>query len=326
MQARRIAGVAILLVTFGALGTAAASTPGGPNLTIPEVGARNAIVLVHHALDQGVDPFWVAFGGGDTFSARYRNVQEQTGRFDYPVLVADGVTVVQQLPDPARPFEGTLAAYTAALTERRDHDAPIALQIAASFQSNAITVQVAARPDQPFDTLGQGLHLFVAVVEDAIHYQPPAPVSNGVTDHRFTVRALLDAGSVPTMAWNRTVAVPLGTWAHDQLSAVAFVQAGPVAGRFAAREILNAITSPVDGLHRGQTERAVLLEVYSATWCKECLYGDLAIERLAIQQGAAEPLEPASSGYWQAPAQPIVVYGGVVLSALSALLVLRRRR
>jgi hypothetical protein len=290
------------------------------------LAATSPVILIHHPADR-VDPFGVAVGLSDTFASRYLGLEAQTGRFDFPVFVADGVTAIQQLPNATKPFDGTLAAYRGALQERAAHDAPVQLALLARGDGDHATATVAATPRGTVqDPQGQPVHLWLAVTEDAIHYQPPAPVSNGVTDHRFTVRALLDAGPVPLAAWNRTLSIPLdGAWRHDQLTVAAWLQAGPVAGRFEPNEVLQAVSAPLDGVERVQDGRGVLLEAYSATWCAPCLYGDLALERLAIQSGVAQPLAGTGTTYWQPPAQPVLV-AGAALAAGAVGAVLARRK
>ena len=191
-------GIAAALLAIVAFAAPAAALP-----------ASSPVVLIHHTLDQ-VDPFGVPFGSGDTFSARYADIAAQTGRFDFPVFVADGVVAIQQLPDPARPFEGTLQAYEAAVQQRSDAETPITLALTARLEGGQATAAIRAEARSGVDAGTQSIRLYVAVVEDAIHYRPPAPVSNGVTEHRFTVRSLTDAGEVTLGAWNRTLRLPLG--------------------------------------------------------------------------------------------------------------------
>ncbi len=293
---------------------------------VAAVPATSPVVLLHHPFDQ-VDPFGVPFGSGDTFSSRYGAVAAQTGRFDFPVFVADGLGPIQQLPDPKRPFEGTLEAYAAAAQERAGHEAPVALALKASDDGGRATVMVRSHASGVVqDPQGQPIHLWLAVVEDAIHYQPPAPVSNGVTDHRFTVRSLVDEGAVPLTSWDRTFTLALpGGWAREHLSVAAWLQAGPVAGRFQPSEVVQVVSAPLDGVERLQSGKGVLLEGYSATWCAPCLYGDLALERLAIQSGAAQPLVPVGATYWKAPSQPVLILGLAVVAGGVGFVAARRR-
>lgn len=293
-----------------------------PAVALP---AAPVVPLIHHPLDQ-VDPFGVPFAGADTFSARYRAVAAQTGRFDFPLWLADGRDPIQQLPDPARPYEGTLEAYQAAVAARAGVMAPVSLALTATANDGNAEVELSATPRGDLDLQGSTVRLFVAVTEDAIHFQPPPEISNGLTDHRFVVRRLLDAGPVNLTATDRTFTLPLdASWQRDRLAVAAWLQAGPTEGRFKPSEVLQAVSAPLDGIARVQEGRGVLLELYSATWCDPCLYGDLALEAIVVQAGAAEPLEPVRTRYWLAPDQPVLVLAASLAAAAAAFALARRR-
>ncbi|MEK6985946.1 MAG: hypothetical protein AABX89_06160 [Candidatus Thermoplasmatota archaeon] len=287
--------------------------------------AASVVPLIHHPLDQ-VDPFGVSFGGADSFSARYRAVAAQTGRFDFPLFLADGRDPVQQLPDPARPYEGTLEAYQVALQARSGSMAPVSLAITATANGGNADVELKITPRGSVELQGSSLRLFVAITEDALHFQPPPEISNGLTDHRFVVRRLLDAGPVNLTATTRTLTLPLeSSWQQDRVAVAAWLQAGPTEGRFKPSEVLQAISAPLDGVERVQEGRGVLLELYSATWCDPCLYGDLALEAIVVQAGAAEPLVPVRTSYWLAPDQPTLVLAASLAAGATAFALARRR-
>src|ERR1051326_5564243 len=167
----------------------------GPAQAPAASASPDATVLLFHPLDQ-VEPFGIPFGGGAPVSVRYAAVAAQTGQFDYPVFVADGVHPIQALPDPAKPYQATLDAYEAALAAR-PAASPIVLTLEAHQAGAQAALTVKVEPAAPIqESQGQTLRLRVALVEDPVHYQPPAPVSNGVVDHRFTVRAYRDLGPV----------------------------------------------------------------------------------------------------------------------------------
>lgn len=284
--------------------TATASSQGGQD----GVGeGHDATVLLFHPVDADeVDPFGVPFEGGDPFSVRYQALTAQTGSFAFPVFVADGVGATQGLPNTTRPYQATLDAYEAAFLARHT-TSPFALTLTARSAGGRATLDLRVDPLSSIqESQGQRLHLRVALAEDPVHYQPPAPVSNGVVDHRFTVRAYEDAGPVllssPT---NRTVTIPLDpAWQTDHLLAAAWIQADGTPGRFAPTEVLQATHAALDGPAVRQADKGVLLEAYSATWCTECLYGDLAVEQMAIQHAGAHELKAAPATYLEAPSHP----------------------
>ncbi|HEX2066959.1 MAG TPA: hypothetical protein VHI93_09125 [Candidatus Thermoplasmatota archaeon] len=277
-----------------------------------------ATVLLFHPLDQ-VDPFGVPHEGGDPFSARYA-AAASAGRFDYPVFVADGVTVLQGLPNATRPYQGTLEAYEAAVAARRG-PASLTLTLEAARVGGQAVLTVAAEPASPLQPgQGQGLRLRVALAEDPVHYQPPAPVSNGVVDHRFTVRAYRDLGPIPLDGRsNFTAAVPLDpSWQAGRLLAAAWVQADGRPGRFAPTEVLQATHATLGGPAVRQAAKGVLVEVYSATWCTPCLYGDLAAEELAIRHAGAQELPKPTTRYFEAAPHPLLAVVAAALVGLAA--------
>lgn len=277
---------------------------------------QGATVLLFHPLDQ-VDPFGVRFADGDPFSVRYAAVAAQTGRFDYPVFVADGLDPIQALPDPGRPYQGTLEAYEAAVAAR-PAVAPLTLTLSAQQSGPQAVLRVDVQPHAPIQqSQGQALRLRVALAEDPVRYRPPAPVSNGVVDHRFTVRAYHDLGPIPLETpSNFTATIPLDAgWDAGRLLAAAWVQADGTPGRFAPTEVLQAAHTPLGGTVR-QEAKGVLVEVYSATWCTPCLYGDLAAEQVAIRHAGAHPLPEPASRYFEAPPQPLLALAAAAVGAL----------
>jgi thiol-disulfide isomerase/thioredoxin len=274
-----------------------------------------ATVLLFHPLDQ-VDPFGIPLGDGDPFSVRYAAVAAQTGQFDYPVFAADGLAPIQALPEPAKPYQGTLDAYEAAVAARLGGASPLVLTLEAHRDG---TLAVKVEPTAPIqESQGQTLRLRVALAEDPVHYQPPAPVSNGVVDHRFTVRAYRDLGPVALAGpSNFTAAIPLdSSWRADRLLAAAWVQADGTPGRFAPTEVLQATHAPLGGSVR-QATKGVLVEAYSATWCTPCLYGDLALEQVAIRHAGAQELQKPAARYFEAAPQPLLAVAAALAVGLA---------
>lgn len=288
-------GLAAAFLALAAALLLAPAAQAGPDVT----------VLLHHP-DDGVDVFGFPYSpAGDYFTTRYAALAADDGRFDFPFFVADGVLPLETLPDPDRPFESARAAYEDATQARLATATPVTLRLATTLAEGSAVVAVAVDPVAPL--AGEDLHLMLAVAEDPVHYLAPPLLNNGVEEHRFTVRAVADLGpvdlSAPTEA-GHTFALD-DAWATDRLIVAAWLQQDAPSPRFDAREVVQA-THVALGASVEQDSKGVLLEMLSATWCKPCLYGDLAIEAVAIAHGAAEPRQPRHEGprYFQAPPSP----------------------
>jgi len=325
MSRATLLALAVLAVAASAVGPAAPAAAQSPS-------GSQAVVLVHHPLDH-VDPFGVAFGGLDTFAARYQGFAAD-GTFAFPTFVADGVLGVPSLPDPNVPYQSTLANYTSLVQRRLALQAPLTLRLQAAVAGDALRIEAAADPVAPLaDPQRAGaLHLWAAVAEDPVHYQADARVSNGVTEHRFTVRALQDLGSVDLSSGAATVrsaSIPVGPgWARDRLLAAAWVAADGPFAHFASGEVLQAAWAHAGAPAVTQSAKAVLVEVYSATWCGPCLYGDLAAESIAVQMGGAAPPASASAAtrYLVGPDHPGLALGVALLAAVAVAGTTLRRR
>lgn len=313
--ASRLALLTCILCTT--LLAASGSAQAGPQVT----------VLLHHPND-GVDPFGFDYAfGSDYFAIRYGPLVADKGRFDFPYFIADGVLPIEKLPDPDVPYAATLSAYDAAVAQRANEATPVTLHLASSITpSNTSSLTSAAPgsdvvatarivPIEPID--GEDLHLFLALTEDPVHFQPPPGLTNGVTEHRFTVRAIADLGRVDLGApSNLTRTFTLDEdWDAQRLHVAAWLQQGAGSPRFDAREVVQATTAPL-GESVTQDTKGVLVEMLSATWCDPCLYGDLAVEELAIARGAATPLAlDDGPRYFQAPSLPWLAVAAAALAA-----------
>ncbi|HUR68246.1 MAG TPA: hypothetical protein VM370_03300 [Candidatus Thermoplasmatota archaeon] len=72
-----------------------------------------------------------------------------------------------------------------------------------------------------------------------------------------------------------------------------------------------------------QTQKSVLVEHVTASWCDACGPADEAIALLATQRGVAGPLAAGEVQYLRAPSW--LLYAGLAMGALAAVAVLRRR-
>ncbi len=316
---------AVLLLMLLAPGTAT----GAPT---PQV---QAVVLVHHPFDQW-DPFGVLHGDGDSFSSRYRALADGTGSFPFPTLVVDGVDPVLALPQPAVPYLGTLENYTQSVQRRLAHETPLTLTVAADVVDGAVHATAIVAPISGASAASDAgatasPHLWAAAVEDHIYYRAKDDrVYNGISNHRFTVRAIQDLGTVNAtfgLAQTRAVSFrPANDWNLARMSVAFWVQADAAFGRFEPREVLQAASATLGAPAVVQTSKAVLIEMYSATWCAPCLYGDLAIEQVAIRYaGATNATAPTGPKYYQDPANPIPSLGLALAAGLAVAVWTRRR-
>jgi hypothetical protein len=104
----------------------------------------------------------------------------------------------------------------------------------------------------------------------------------------------------------------------------AWLQQDAQSPRFDAREVVQATHAPV-GERQVQATKGVLAEMLSATWCDPCLYGDAAIEDIAVARGVAQPGEAApSSRYLQLEARDGLLLGVAAVAGVALALAARR--
>ncbi|MHB8632870.1 MAG: hypothetical protein ACYDBQ_02720 [Thermoplasmatota archaeon] len=297
----------------------------GPAAALPGPGVT---VLVYHQYPDPADPLGVPFRDGvDAFTDRYASLPP-SGFFDFPYLVADGRLPVASIPNATAPFASTLSAYQAVFAERLQSEAPLGLTLATTVHDASVAVTLDVRPRSP---LGSGLHAWLSLVQDHLEYTPPPALSNGVTDHRFTVRDSADLGALNLAngsASHLQHAFLLAPGADlSQMYVAAWVQNG-AAGRFQPQEVvqatMHALTDPEPTV---QDEKGVLIELLSAVWCKPCLFGDLAVARLAQEHGLPQ-LQAASApnlSYWRPPQAPWQAGAAALGAALVGWWATRRR-
>lgn len=274
------------------------------------------IVLTFHPVPDAADPLGVDFlDGRDAFATRYGNLAEN-GIFPFPSVVVDGITPVLGLPNATRPYVDTLQAYEAAHDARAALESPLTLRISADVGA-VLSVVVNATPTAPLGPM----RAWLVVVEDHVAFRPPPAVSNGVFDHRFTVRAVVAAGE-HNLDGAREIrhewALP-SSWSRDRLYVAAWFEGvGSGLGRFEPGEVVQAALHKVGDPATTHAEKGVLLEMYSATWCDTCLYGDRAAADLAEAHPAAAYVEAAGrSGYLVAPQNPAVALAVAILASLA---------
>ncbi|MHB1261216.1 MAG: hypothetical protein ACYC2H_05820 [Thermoplasmatota archaeon] len=303
----------LLCVLLAAIPSTSANEPEGVGLT----------VLLFHP-DDGVDPLGIPYQGSDPFAVRYGPLVAEKGRFDFPFFIADGVLPIESIPDPLQPFASARSAYDQAIMERLQVQPAVTMTLSSLVAGRQAVVSVALQPGVPL--ADEDLHVWVAVVEDHVQYQPPPGLTNGITDHRFTVRDVRDLGT-PDLAGpvNLTATFLLDdTWQRPELSLAAWVQQDAPSPRFDAREVVQATHAPLGGVQI-QALRGVLAEMLSATWCDPCLYGDKAIEDIAVQRGIARPGEAEPSSRYLELVGRDALPIGLAVAAGVALAILARR-
>ncbi len=300
----RAAFIGLLLALIGL------ATPGAGQVD-PEVReGTDLVVLIHHPYPDAADPMGfpytgAGFNGTGYYQQKYAAFDPEQDGFAYPHLTVDGILPVEGLPDPKIPYQATYDSYQAALSRRLTEQPAAILEIRTQTAADQVLVAAQVLPAGPMP--GEHLEAWMALVEDNVHYVAPPAVSNGVMNHRFTVRSITNLGALDLgqgSAAQLTASFRLEPeWQRDQLQVAFWVQQGASYGtRFDANEVVQATVHPanVDVVTR-QTIKAVLMEGLSATWCQTCLYGDKVLEDLAQQHGYAAPAKPQSTTYWRPP-------------------------
>lgn len=278
----------LMLLTAPAL---AAAPPAAAQGAVPE--ARNevrlAVIEYHPFPDADGDPFgfWAV---NDSFNVPRDWMRGYYGAASFPTARFDGVGLVANSPD-SRPqqFEDD---YRREFDARAQQDSPFILNVSGSLNAThaLMAVKVVNRGAEP-----QGMVLRGALFTDDVPFDAP----NQVLNHRFVARARFPDTPLQVAvntAVTHTLAIPLpmdrdgNPLPRSTMGVVFYVQHEGDSGRFQAREVLQ---SAVYYFRQGQdnptvqSQKAVLLELYTATWCEACLYGDEAVDRLAKQYGVA---------------------------------------
>ncbi len=280
-----------------------------------QVPGPGVAVMVHHPYPDDADPFGFDFAAGrDAFVSRFRHLDENGDGFDFPSVVFDGVDLVESIPD-GDPQAATTAAYDAAVRARQG-EAGITLTVFA-LAGETLDIMIQAQPVVPLE---DRLRLWVALVEDGIHFAPPPALSNGITEHPFTVRAIVDLGqqNLSAEVRHREPFAIAQEWDLERMYAVVWFEQDAGHGlRFAAHEVAQATMHPVlSEAPTQQVRKGVLVEAYSATWCKPCLFGDRAIEEIAETHGIVFDREARAGWTYLSMPSPVLL-AAAVLAALA---------
>lgn len=268
-------------------------------------------LLVHHPYPDASDPFGSPYQDGvGYYQWRYGFLDEDRNGFDFPHMVMDGVLPVEGLPDGG-PFIGTNASYRSAYETRANVEAPVHLVLSTSNEEN-FTIQLQIDPVTPLD---ETVQVWFALAEDNIFFDA-GRLGNGVTNHRMTVAEVLDAGPISLLEPQTITLTRPALPTVEEWYIVAWLQEDADVLQFDANEVIQATTHPLrQTTPTIQDTKGVLMQLYSATWCDTCLFGDLVAENMLHEYGPATSEAEATSYLNDVP----VVWVGLAAIAGAAL-------
>lgn len=317
MEAMRRSLASALAIAAVLLAAAPMAAAAGPVDLVP---------LAYHPYPDSADPLGVpAFTYGNNswgyFETHYSFYDEDRNGFDFPSMVVDGVEFIEGAP--GGDYEPTLAAYREAFDEASLAETPFTIAIASRPGPDAVEFTATITSVQPMDE--RGLVLRWVLAEDDVWYRPPPALSNGVFIHRFTVRALaprapaiLDLGDGDAVYNGRVELDP--AWDRSKLYLAVWIQNEDEASRrFAYSEVPQAAMHFTNDLNETvQDRKAVLMEMFTATWCAACLFGDSALHALATEHGFASTRYVESSWTYVREPEVFPAAAGLLLGALIA--------
>lgn len=311
--------LALLIVAAAAATAPAASAEDAPAST------SRVSVLAYHPYP---DPQAAAGLGGDPFGVPADRGVPRDRMVDYydaywfPTARFDGVLVHSYDPDePARTVDEFEREYAERMEARLGEDAPVVIELNGSVSADRGVARATFTPTA--NVTSDRVVLRLVVFEDHVHYDG----GNGVTDHRFMVREVL-----PPMETRLRVGAPVvlerafnvsDEWDPTRLGVVAFAQnEDPNALPWRAKEVLQSASHAFAQANATvQRERAVLLEMYTATWCASCIWGDGAMERIVETYGVdGHGVAGSEWAYFRPPAWGRVALAGAVAAALGVAL------
>lgn len=290
-----------------------------------DVNAHDLNVLVYHPLpDHQGDPWGVPAMNKNGTTVDW--MAGFYGGFDFPTAVFDGLTMIEGLPtvEGSGAFQDTYNAYRETFETRLELQAPVSIRLDAVIEEDAVAVNATIRPVGILNE--DGLMLRFMLFEDDVGFAG----GNGIVNHRFVVRAISPGHHVDLSSGEFQLAgrLPMAPYIKSEnVGVVAVVQnLDEDSAVFAHREVLQSAswTSRQDG-PTNQVVRGVLLELYSATWCASCVYGDSASDALADEFGL-QSIHTAEKGFeYLRRGDPIRV-GAAIILGLGALWALRPRK
>lgn len=248
--------------------------PGSPE----DLNARSLNILAYHPYpDVQGDPFGVPYGERNGTNVGF--MEATYASYWFPTAVTDGTRLVEG----ATQFLDTYNAYEADYKARLQHDSPFRVAVDGMVMGDqaSYSVNVQTKDKAP----SRNLTLRIVLFEDEIPYDG----GNGVKSHRFTVRQILKETPITSAetAWDVEGAFMVEPdWDAARLGLVAAIVNGEPTANLEPREVVQAASYRFD--QQGPTiqySKGVLLEVYTASWCAACIYGDAAIDELANAYG-----------------------------------------
>jgi thiol-disulfide isomerase/thioredoxin len=216
----------------------------------------------------------------------------------------------------------------------RDHiearlaiDSPVVLTLGGHRDADTASVTAEIVAQREIGTARSTLRF--VVIEDDV----PFDGGNGVAVHRFVVRAILPPAPIGALEAGELVAVersfPLDpVWNTQRIGFVAYVEnEDETSTLWAPREIIQSATFRFSQSGPTvQASRSVLLEMYTATWCPSCVYGDGAVDLLADEFGVPSALKAASE--WRYLRVPTLAQlgAGLAIGVVLALVAVPRFR
>jgi len=305
----------------------AAAAPPAAHAQEPPRDGPALTLLIFHPYPDSADPLgFPSESGRDYFSTKYSFLLGGNASFAFPYMVVDGLAPVAGLPDPTMPYMATKTAYEAAYASRTSIEAPATLRLSTSIADGQVSAYGSVEPVASLT--GSSLHAWMALVQDHVWYQPPSGLTNGVFDHRFTVRDVVDLG--PLNAAEGSASSVTHTfrakpeWPQNQIYVAFWIQQDGHTARFKPYEVAQStFHRAIDTNTTVQKSKGVLMEMLSATWCATCLYGDKVAEEMVQSYGLPElHAQPeAKAKYLIMPTDaPILVAVGLGAGSLVALM------
>lgn len=319
-------GAAWALVSVALAALAAFGPPAAGQAPEEAFPSGVAIVAWHPFPDldaqagRGGDPFGIPAEPGaarDRMGAYYGAEWFPTVRFDG---VRESSYAKDASLDDARGFERT---YREHVTARLAEDSPLVLTLASDGRD---PVRVTLRIVPKVDVDSARLAVRVALVEDGIAFSG----GNGVDAHDHVARHAfapsivgpLAAGEPVELAWNVTRpdparAYPDARWG-EELDVVAFVQNEDASATgWLEGEVLQSATFRAGQAGPTvQASKSVLVEMYTATWCASCLYGDAALAAIARDFTVASA-DAEATRYWRPAGATELVVGACLTVGLA---------
>lgn len=309
-----------LPLVFGSAGVpTGAATHQGPQ----DLNAVDLNLLVYHPFpDEQGDPWGLPVLTVNETSVDW--MRGYYGAFFYPTAVFDGVEVVESTPagEGGGAFQETRRVYQGLMESRRDQDSPLTIRLEGQWSHHQLMMNATLDPHGgPLEE--GGLVARFVLFEDDVAYNG----GNGILNHRFVVREfqLGEPVDFPTgrpVELQAEFTVPRFVEVEN-VGVVLFVQnADESSRRFEWKEVVQAATwTSRQAGPTIQASKGVLLELYSATWCAACVYGDSATDELANEFGVlsgrvlSSPYEYLRPGpWWQV--LTALAFGGIVVGLL----------